>query len=250
MREPQLGTQQMLAAEDVQRQVTVMLVVAVKETAQLMPVQRIVGRVQIQHDRLARLGGERQKRIDKPVFQLPMPRRDLLIAALRRSSHRRQFQAIERAFAGQRLATVTRIDAILARRVGLADQDRQQWIGTQPVVVVEVFIAQRQAEDTLLEQLFDRVFDLLGVTVIVETSRQPGQQTAPRLDLPQQQRTSVRADRATVESGRDLPRCQGMKFKREIGTLCLHRAASLRLAKVVLYKTTYAKGAALFQSAL
>jgi hypothetical protein len=42
----------MPAAEDVQRQIAVTVVIAVKEPAFLMPVQRIVGRVEIEDDLL------------------------------------------------------------------------------------------------------------------------------------------------------------------------------------------------------
>jgi hypothetical protein len=47
---PQLRAQQMLAAEDIQRQVAIAVVVAVEEASLLVAVQRIVGRIQIQHD--------------------------------------------------------------------------------------------------------------------------------------------------------------------------------------------------------
>ena len=39
-------------AEDVQRQITVAIVIAVEEAPLLMPVQRIIGGVQVQHDLL------------------------------------------------------------------------------------------------------------------------------------------------------------------------------------------------------
>ena len=42
----------MLARKDVQRQVAIVAVVAVKETALLIAVQRVVGGVQVQHDAL------------------------------------------------------------------------------------------------------------------------------------------------------------------------------------------------------
>lgn len=42
----QLGRQQMPAAEHVQRQIAVAVVIAVKEAALLMPVQRVVGGVE------------------------------------------------------------------------------------------------------------------------------------------------------------------------------------------------------------
>ena len=50
VRTAQLRAQQMLTAEDVQRQVAVVVVVAVKEATFLMPVQRIIGGIQIQDD--------------------------------------------------------------------------------------------------------------------------------------------------------------------------------------------------------
>jgi hypothetical protein len=49
---PQLRRQQMPAAENIQRQVTITVVIAVKEPAFLMPVQRVVGGVEIEDDLL------------------------------------------------------------------------------------------------------------------------------------------------------------------------------------------------------
>ena len=48
----QLGCQQVLAAEDVERQVAVAIVIAVKEPAFLMAVQRVVGGIEIEDDLL------------------------------------------------------------------------------------------------------------------------------------------------------------------------------------------------------
>jgi len=104
------------------------------------------------------------------------------------------------------------------------------------VVVVKIFIAQRQAEHALLEEFFERVLDFLGITVIVEASRKFGQQSTGGLDLPQKQATGVGRDRSAVEATRDLACSQGLKIKRRSATLCLHRAASLLAAKVVLSK--------------
>ena len=49
---PQPRTQQLVAGEDVQRQIAVAVVVAVEEALRLMAVERDVGRVQIEHDLL------------------------------------------------------------------------------------------------------------------------------------------------------------------------------------------------------
>ena len=55
-------TQHVLAAEDIQRQVAVVPVVAVEETPFLLPVQRVVRRIDIQHDarRWRRVGLQEQ----------------------------------------------------------------------------------------------------------------------------------------------------------------------------------------------
>ena len=51
---PELGRQQVAAAEDVERQVAVAVVVAVEEPPLLVAVQRVVGGVEVEHDLLRR----------------------------------------------------------------------------------------------------------------------------------------------------------------------------------------------------
>ena len=55
VRPPELGREQVPAAEDVERQVAVAAIVAVEEPAFLMAVQRVVGSVEVEHDPLGRL---------------------------------------------------------------------------------------------------------------------------------------------------------------------------------------------------
>src|SRR6516162_4228584 len=57
----QLGRQQVPPAEDVERKITVTIIVAVEEAALLVPVQRIVGGIQIENNALWRLGMRLQK---------------------------------------------------------------------------------------------------------------------------------------------------------------------------------------------
>jgi hypothetical protein len=59
----------MISAEDIQRQVTVVPVVAVKETRLLLPVQRRVGRIQVQHDLCGRFGVRFQKQVHEQLIQ-------------------------------------------------------------------------------------------------------------------------------------------------------------------------------------
>ena len=65
VRRPELGRQQMPAAEHIERQIAVAIVVAVKEPAFLMAVQRVVGRVEVEDDLLGRLCVRLEEEVDK-----------------------------------------------------------------------------------------------------------------------------------------------------------------------------------------
>ena len=62
---PQLGRQQVPATEDVERQVAVAVVIAVEEPALLVPVQRIIGGIEIERDLRRGLGVRIEEQIDE-----------------------------------------------------------------------------------------------------------------------------------------------------------------------------------------
>ena len=99
VRPAQLGHQQMVAAEDVERQVAVAAIVAVEEPALLGAVQRIVGGVEVEHDLL----GWRRVRVEEQLDEQPLDRgpvmADLVVA--RRLARRRVLEPVERRLAGQ-----------------------------------------------------------------------------------------------------------------------------------------------------
>ena len=57
-------------------------------------------------------------------------------------------------------------ETILSARVWFAHQYRQEWIVSQFVMVVEIFVAQCQSENPLGDQLHNRMLDQLRVAVI------------------------------------------------------------------------------------
>ena len=78
VRPPELCRQKVVAAEDVERQVAVAVIVAMEEPSLLAPVQRVVGRVEIKHQpfRHILVGVEKQvyeQRFD-PARVMPMRR--------------------------------------------------------------------------------------------------------------------------------------------------------------------------------
>jgi hypothetical protein len=181
----------MLAREDVQRQIAVAIVIAVKETPLLVPVQRIISGVQIQDD-LARCF---LVRIEEYIHPQPLDGfglgSDLVIAA--HALARMQLQAIERALAGERCAVASTL------RLKLAQQSTEHRIVAQTLMVVEVFIPQRYPKHALPDQRSDRMLDQLRIARIDKAARQSIDQSDRFIRAPQQQRSGIRTDHPPVK---------------------------------------------------
>ena len=163
----------MLSAKYVQRQIAVIVVIAVIEAPFLMPVQDIIGGIQIQNDLLGSLWVRLQEQIHQQGIDALRVHHDLLGLRLvglllPRSAvvvRRRQLQTVERALAGQSLAPILRTPPLFALHVVLAQRHGQHRIAPQFIVVVEILVAQRQPEHALPDQIQQRVLDLIGFAV-------------------------------------------------------------------------------------
>lgn len=65
---PQLGAEQMPAAENVERQMAIAIVIAVEEAAFLMAMQRVIGRVEVDDDLALRFGVSIEKQRDEETL--------------------------------------------------------------------------------------------------------------------------------------------------------------------------------------
>ena len=106
---PQPSAQQLVAGEDIQRQIAVAVVVAVEEALRLMAVKRDIGGVQIEHDLARRRGVRLNEKIRQQPIQGLGGVSDLVIAG----GLAGQFQPVQRALAGQSLIQIP-----LARQQG------------------------------------------------------------------------------------------------------------------------------------
>ena len=140
-----------------------------KETPLLLPAQRRVDGVDIENDLLGRLGVRFHKHVHQQAVHRCAVTADLLVAV---HAAGRTLQPVQRRLAGQRL-----------------------------VVIVEVFLPQRQRVDPLRDQLPDLVFDQLGIAPVFEAGGQARQQVDAPVDLAQQQRAAVGADHPAVKLG-------------------------------------------------
>lgn len=82
---------------------------------------------------------------------------------------------------------------------------------TQFVMVVEVFIAEGDAEDPLGQQLFERMLDQIGITKVVETFGQRLDHPQPLINLAKKQRSAIGSDRLAGELGNNFPAPEGLK---------------------------------------
>lgn len=180
----------------------------------LRAVQRIVGGVHVENNLVRRLGVLAEEHLDEEVFKLRVPGGDFFIARGGAGPGRRQFQAIERVATGQGLAPVLGTDATGAGRIVMSASDRQQRIVPQFVMVVEVFVAEGDAEHPLGEQMFEAVFDQVGIAEVVEAFGQGLDAPEPLVDLAEQQCPAIGGDGFAGELGNDFPTAERLKFQR------------------------------------
>lgn len=132
----------MISAKTVQRQEAIAVIIPVKEPSQLMPVNRVVGRIQVQDQFLGRIRMLGQKGFDENILQALKGSRDLLVAAVLARPRRREFQSVESTLPRERLATIGRIAPLKPLGIGLAASHREERIGPLQIVIVEIFIPQ------------------------------------------------------------------------------------------------------------
>src|SRR5947209_14946846 len=142
----------MVAAEDVEWEIAIGLVIAVEEAAELMAVDRVVGGVEVEHDPLGGLAvGLEEQRHEQPL-DVARVAGDLLVAAVLVGPDGGQFEAIEGALTGQRLAAIAPASSAPARGIAFADDGGQEWVAPEVVVVVEVLVAEGQGVDPRSDQ--------------------------------------------------------------------------------------------------
>ena len=220
-RSAQPRAQQLVAAEDVQRQITVATVVTVEEAALLHAMQRIVRRVQVQPDLPRRLAVRPHEQPDQQVVERLRLRHDALVAMYRRLRGVAQLQTVQRARTRQRRTPIALPHPARARRIHLARRQRQQRVAAQFVVIVEVLVTQRQRVHALRQQRAHVMLDARRVAVIDETPGQPFRQPDALVHFAKQQTAAVGTHVPTVEAARYPAPSKRVKIKLIVATLCV-----------------------------
>jgi hypothetical protein len=163
----------------------------VKEPPFLMPVQRVIGGIEIEDDLLRRVLVRLHEQIDKQRLDPGAVPGDPMIARQLRPA---PLEPVERRFAGQRCT-------ILAACRQLAGQHRHCRVVTQLVVIDQIFVAQRYPEHALPHQCYHFVLDQLGRAAVGKTPGKPLDQLDRSIRRSQQQGSRIRGDLAAVKPG-------------------------------------------------
>jgi hypothetical protein len=180
-----------------------------------MPMQRVVGGVEIENDLLGRPPMRLHKQIDKQPRDRRLVPGDPVIARRYGSA---VLQAVQRRFAGQRRA-------IPAARCQLASQHRQRRIVAQFVMIEQILITQRQREDPLPDQSGERVLDQLRRPMVAKAPGKALDQPDRPVGRTEQQGAGVRGDRAAIERDDHRAPLDACKSEQIRATLCRHRGS-------------------------
>jgi hypothetical protein len=109
----------------------------------------------------------------------------LFVPTVGRCTNWSQFESVEGTFTSQWFALIGGTWPVLAEWVGLANGYGQERVEAELIVIVEVFVAQAQAEHSLFEQVEQGVFDAFGVAVIGEAQSEPFEESEAGIHLSQ-----------------------------------------------------------------
>ena len=205
-------------AKTVKRQIAITAVISMKEDSLLRSVQRVVGRVKIQNDFPTPARDRFDSLLNEQPLNLPGLGQYLLVATI--TPERAEFHPVQCRVPRQRLSFGRLANPILSEHVLLPGHQRAERIIPQPILVVEIFVAQRQRLNPLIDQFLHAVFHQWLKTMIRKTSRQPVQRPSLELDLPNEEQSSVAAQMAPAKIHRHFPPQMGLKFKSFLPTVC------------------------------
>jgi hypothetical protein len=175
-----------------------------EEPPELVAVDRVVGGIEVEHDPLGRPGVGLEEEADEEVLDVASAADDLLVTVVLGGADGGQFEAVERALAGQCLAAIAGSFPGLAGGIGPANDGSQEGVASEVVVVVEVLVAQGQGVDALGDELLEGVLDEPGIAMVGEAAGELADDAGDLFGLLEQQGAAIGGDGTAVEVGEDL----------------------------------------------
>ncbi len=210
---PQTAAQDVLAADDEERQEAMVVVIAVEVLALLVAMHRIVGGIKIQNNLLGRCRMALQKQVHKKTVQCFVIGHDLLVAVQARLIRIAEFQAVQRARGRQHMSTVPLANPSRSLHIVDPASQGQSRVVTQTVMIVEILVTRSQSDDALRHQCRHIVFNATGITIINKSVSNTLRHVEKPVCFPQQKRTTVGGHAATIEIGHNLPPSETFKLQ-------------------------------------
>jgi len=119
-----------------------------------------------------------------------------------------------------RLAPVALPPALFPPHIGLARQHRQQRIGPELLMIVEILVAQRQTIDSLPHQSRNTMLDPARIAAVLEAAGELPRDARLLLGPMQQQPARLRGNRSSVKVRHHLAATLSSESEAGFSTLC------------------------------
>ncbi len=189
-----------------------------EEAAFLFSMHRIVGGIHVQDEFLRRFLVAVEEQLDQQPVQLGGSGHDALVAVVGRVFGIAQLHAIEGTGARQRMAAIALAGPVFPVDVGGADGQGEDAVGAELVVVVDVLVAQHEAEQALGDQLLEGVFAAAGIAVVAEAAGEAPGEVDMVIGGAEQESAAIGRHASAIEAQADLT--AAMVGEGEAGTGC------------------------------
>ncbi len=177
-------------------------------SALLLAVDRIIGSIEIDDDARWRPVVGVEEEIDNQPLDCLRVMVELVVPVT--ADLARMLEPIERRLAGEPVT-------------GLVEHGGKRRIIAQRIVVDQVLVPERDAENALAQQIGNRVADGVGNAQIGEASREAATEPGDPIGRSEQNDATVGRDGAAVESAHKFAAARPSQIKLALATLCRHR---------------------------
>jgi hypothetical protein len=154
-----LGVEKVVTTKDIQREITVVIVVAMKKAVLLITMKGRVGGIQVEDDFCGRLWVTLQKELSAEAMKRIKREVDLVIAVIATLSCSRDLQAIKSRLSSQRVF-----------RLLLSGKKSEELIVAQLLVIIEIFIPKTKTIKSLANKREELMVNARGVSPVGETA--------------------------------------------------------------------------------
>ena len=184
-----------------------------------MAMNEAVSRVEVEDDDLALTGDGGDALLEDEVLNFLGISLELFVAGGR--ARGTEFEPIEGGFSSQGDAVIVRVFTASAGQIALSTSYCEKRIVAQLIVIIKIFVAQRETQNALLEESLQWMLNEFRGARIVETSSEFLENPHGPSRLTQEQDATVGREETSGEIRDDFPALKALKFEGLLLTDCL-----------------------------